>query len=208
MSLNQLFALLFNNHIGVVLASERKEYSPLFVPMHESGKLYKMDDHIMCAVSGVVADANYLVDEGRLHCQQHTYTMRTPIYVEEVVKSIANQKHSLTQFGSGRPFGVSLMYAGYDKVMGHQLYCSDPSGNYAAWNAHATGKNSVNSITTLKEEYKAGCSLNEALQLAIKLLAKSMDNMKPDASKFEVGIVSRGKDGTVIQRAVDGAELD
>jgi len=134
--------------------------------------------------------------------------MRTPVYVEEVVKSVANQKHSLTQFGSGRPFGVSLMYAGYDKVMGHQLYCSDPSGNYAAWNAHATGKNSMNSIITLKEEYKPDCSLNEALQLAVKLLAKSMDDMKPSADKFEVGIISRGKDGTVIQRAVAGTELD
>jgi len=52
--------------IGVVLAAEKKEFSPLFVPMRESGKLYKMDEHIMVAVSGVVADANYLVDCGRL----------------------------------------------------------------------------------------------------------------------------------------------
>lgn len=87
------------------------------------------------------------------------------------------------------------MYAGFDKVMGYQLYCSDPSGNYAAWNAHATGKNSVNSITTLKEDYNVGCSLNDALQLAVKLLAKSMDDMKPTASKFEVGIVTRDKSG-------------
>jgi 20S proteasome subunit alpha 3 len=52
--------------VGVVLAAEKKEFSPLFVPMRESGKLYKMDEHIMVAVSGVVADANYLVDCGRL----------------------------------------------------------------------------------------------------------------------------------------------
>ena len=52
----------------MVLAAEKKEYSSLFVPMRESGKLYKVDDHIMCAVSGVVADANYLVDQGRLVC--------------------------------------------------------------------------------------------------------------------------------------------
>jgi len=47
---------------GVVLAAEKKEHSALFVPMRESGKLYKVDDHIMSAVSGVVADANYLID--------------------------------------------------------------------------------------------------------------------------------------------------
>jgi 20S proteasome subunit alpha 3 len=52
----------------VVLAAEKKESSSLFVPLRESGKLYKMDDHIMIAVSGVIADANYLVDTGRLDC--------------------------------------------------------------------------------------------------------------------------------------------
>lgn len=105
-------------NVGVVLAAEKKEFSPLFVPMRESGKLYKLDEHIMVAVSGVVADANFLVDCGRLVSQQHLYTMHTPIYVEEIVKDIANRKHQLTQFGSGRPYGVSLMYAGYDRMLG------------------------------------------------------------------------------------------
>lgn len=115
--------------------------------------------------------------------------MHTPIYVEEIVKDIANRKHQLTQFGSGRPYGVSLMYAGYDRMLGFQLYCSDPSGNYAAWNAHSTGKNSVTTISTLKEEYKREGTLNDALVLAVKVLAKSMDTMKPTADKFEIGVV-------------------
>jgi len=51
----------------VVLACEKKETSALFVPTRESGKLYKMDDHILVSVSGVVADANTLIDAGRLH---------------------------------------------------------------------------------------------------------------------------------------------
>ena len=125
----------------------------MFVPTRESGKLYKMDDHIMASVSGVVADANYLIDYGRLHCQRHLYSHQEPIYVEELVKYLCNHKHVYTQFGSSRPFGVSLMYAGFDKVRGFQLYCSDPSGNYAAWKAHSTGKNSVNAISTLKTDY-------------------------------------------------------
>ena len=66
----------------MVLAAEKKEHSTLFVPVRESGKLYKMDDHILVSVSGVVADANYLIDMGRLHSQRHTYSQSTPIYVE------------------------------------------------------------------------------------------------------------------------------
>lgn len=54
--------------VGVILACERKEHSKLFVPTKESGKLYKVDDHILAAVSGIVADANYLIDYSRVHC--------------------------------------------------------------------------------------------------------------------------------------------
>jgi 20S proteasome subunit alpha 3 len=168
------------------------------VPLRESGKLYKVDEHVMCAVSGIVADANYLVDEARIVAQQQLYTMHTPIYVEELVKAIANRKHVPTQFGSGRPFGVSLMWAGFDRVRGYQLYCSDPSGNYAAWNAHATGKNSITTISTLKEEYKREGSLNEALQLAVQVLAKSMDAMKPTADKFEIAVVQKDSQGNLV----------
>lgn len=57
----------------MVLAAEKKEVSKLFVPTRESGKLYKIDDHILSAVSGVVSDANYLVDYARLQCQRHLY---------------------------------------------------------------------------------------------------------------------------------------
>ena len=41
-----------------------------------------------------------------------------------------------------RPFGVSLLYAGYDRKEGFQLYQSDPSGNYSGWMATCIGKNS------------------------------------------------------------------
>ena len=129
------------------------------------------------------------------------------MYVESLVQYLANYKHSYTQFGSSRPFGVSLMYAGFDKVAGFQLYNSDPSGNYAAWKAHATGKNSVNAISTLKDEYKEDCTLNDALVLAAKVLGKSMDMPTPDANKFEIGILYRDDKGKVHQRLVEGAEL-
>ena len=68
--------------LGVVLAAEKKEFSNLFVPTRESGKLYKMDDHVMASVSGIIADANILVDSGRLFAQQHLYSRCQPVLVE------------------------------------------------------------------------------------------------------------------------------
>ena len=80
----------------MVLGAEKKEFSPLFVPTRESGKLYKMDDHMMCSVSGVVADANFLIDYGRLHAQRHLYAHHCPIYCESLVKFLADYKHTYT----------------------------------------------------------------------------------------------------------------
>ena len=80
----------------MVLAAEKKETSKLFVPTRESGKLYKIDDHVLCAVSGIVADANYLIDMARLHSQRHLYSHHENIYVEELVKFLCNEKHVYT----------------------------------------------------------------------------------------------------------------
>src|SRR5207302_1552365 len=99
---------------------------------------------------------------------------------------------------SSRPFGVSFMYAGYDAVRGFQLYCSDPSGNYAAWKAHSTGRNSVNAISTLKSDYVQNMNMHDALILAAKVLGKSMDAATPNADKYEIGIITKDANGNVI----------
>lgn len=96
------------------------------------------------------------------------------------------------------------MYAGYDKIRGFQLYNSDPSGNYAAWKAHATGKGCVSAISTLKDEFKIDCTLQEALLQAISVLAKSMDATSPDPEKYEVAVLTKDKDGNLIQKRIEG----
>jgi 20S proteasome alpha/beta subunit len=50
-----------------------------------------------------------------------------------------------------RPFGVSLLMAGYDEDDGPALYQVDPSGSYFAWKATAIGKNMVNGKTFLEK---------------------------------------------------------
>jgi len=48
-----------------------------------------------------------------------------------------------------RPFGVSILYIGWDKHHGFQLYQSDPSGNYGGWKATCIGNNSAVSLALL-----------------------------------------------------------
>jgi len=64
-----------------------------------------------------------------------------------------------------RPFGVSILYMGWDKHYGYQLYQSDPSGNYSGWKATCIGNNSAVSILFLNKlhfrnfKIYTGCSL-------------------------------------------------
>ena len=53
-------------------------------------------------------------------------------------------------FRGVRPFGVSLLIAGYDDL-GPHLYQVDPSGSYWAWKASAIGKNMINAKTFLEK---------------------------------------------------------
>jgi 20S proteasome subunit alpha 3 len=84
-------------------------------------------------------------------------------------------KQGYTQYGGLRPFGVSLLYAGWDKHYGFQLYHSDPSGNYSGWKATCIGENANNANSILKQDYKEDITLEEAKSLAVKVLAKTME---------------------------------
>ena len=47
---------------------------------------------------------------------------------EQLVSWLCDIKQLYTQSGGKRPFGVSILYMGWDKHYGFQLYQSDPSG--------------------------------------------------------------------------------
>merc|ERR1712226_287164 len=112
----------------------------------------------------------------RLSAQRYTFTYQEPIPVEQLVRNLCDTKQGYTQFGGLRPFGVSLLYAGWDEQYGFQLYHSDPSGNYGGWKATAVGANHQAAQNILKQDFKEDCSLEEAKKLIIKVLSKTMDS--------------------------------
>ncbi len=109
-------------------------------------------------------------------------------------------KQAYTQFGGKRPFGVSILYMGWDKQFGYQLYQSDPSGNYGGWKATCIGNNNQTAISILKQEYKIGeTKLTDALRLAIKIMSKTLDTTKLTSEKVEIAVLSRENDKTRIR---------
>ncbi|KTW27552.1 proteasome core particle subunit alpha 3 [Pneumocystis jirovecii RU7] len=154
---------------GIVLAAEKKVISKLLEQNTSSEKLYVVDDHMICAVAGITADANILIDYTRRTAQKYLLTYNKHIPCEQLVKSLCNIKQGYTQYGGLRPFGVSFIWAGYDPIYGFQLYQSNPSGNYGGWKATSIGANNASAQSLLKQDYKE-TNLKEACSLAIKAI--------------------------------------
>merc|ERR1711871_1712929 len=177
---------------GVVLAAEKKVTSKLLE--QDSGqtseKMYMVDEHIACAVAGLRSDANILINNARLTAQRHLFKYDEPMPVEQLIQQICDLKQGYTQFGGMRPFGVSFLFAGYDKHFGYQLYQSDPSGNYGGWKATAIGANHSSAQSILKQDYQEDMPLDAALNLAIKVLSKTMDSTQLTPDKLEFATLS------------------
>ncbi|SIO73675.1 20S proteasome subunit alpha 3 [Babesia microti strain RI] len=175
---------------GVVLVADKPVSSTLLGDSYSLEKLYKIDDHIFCAIAGLTADADTLINLCRLYAQRHVYTFGEPQYLEEHVSQICDHKQSYTQYGGLRPFGVSFLFAGWDKRCGFQLFHTDPSGNFAGWNAMAVGMNGQSAQSMLKEKWNEKLTLNEALELSLHVLVKAIDLSKPKADKIELGTIT------------------
>ncbi|KAJ4954726.1 hypothetical protein NE237_011509 [Protea cynaroides] len=182
---------------GVVLVGEKRVTSKLLQTSKTTEKMYKIDDHVACAVAGIMSDANILINTARVQAQRYTYAYQEPMPVEQLVQSLCDTKQGYTQFGGLRPFGVSFLFAGWDKNFGFQLYMSDPSGNYAGWKAAAIGANNQAAQSMLKQDYKEEITREEAVQLALKVLSKTMDSTSLTSEKLELAEVFHSPSGKV-----------
>ncbi len=114
-------------------------------------KIYKLDQNTFCAVSGMFGDANRLIKHIRavsahFFCKYDKY-----LSLFNLVKNISIKKQKYTQKESSRPFGVSILYSGYDdETNKYLLYSTDPSGTITGWTAHAIGRDS----DAIRSEFK------------------------------------------------------
>jgi 20S proteasome subunit alpha 3 len=190
-----------------VLAAERKVTSKLLEQDTSAEKLYILNEFVhqnplgrakadeiqsnmICAVAGMTADANILINYARQAAQKYLLTYNEDIPCEQLVRRLCDLKQGYTQHGGLRPFGVSFIYAGYDPQRQFQLYQSNPSGNYGGWKATSVGANNASAQSLLKQDYKEDCDLKEACGMAVKVLSKTMDSTKlsSEKSKFSAGV--------------------
>lgn len=158
---------------GVVLGAEETIETKLEDPDF-SWKLYKVDDHVGAAIVGLSSDARILIDQSRIYAQSNRLMYDEPIDVEVITKRVGDLKQLYTQHAGVRPFGVSILFGGVDRI-GNRLFATHPSGSYRGYKAVAVGVGRETVINILKTEYHENMKLDEAIKLAIKCLVKALE---------------------------------
>lgn len=171
---------------GILIATEKRGGSALLVPPKHGEKIFKIDEHLYLLVSGLVADANYLIEYMRKAAQDHRYTFGTHVPLQQLVEELCDLKQAYTQSGGMRPFGNAFIFAGWDSVEGFQIFSSDPSGNMSAWRAIAQGANEENSNNLLQEHFLENLSAEAACELLIRVIMQTLDTTQPDVGRIVV----------------------
>merc|ERR1712086_591649 len=184
---------------GVVVATEKKMPTPL-IDETSVEKTANLTENVGVVYSGLAPDFRVLVKKGRKAAQAYYKTYKENIPVSQIVRELASVMQEFTQSGGVRPFGVSLLVAGYD-AKGPQLYQVDPSGAYWAWKASAIGKNYLNAQTFLEKRFNDEMELEDAVHTAIVTLKEGFEGAI-DENNIEIGIVKEDGKFTRLSPAV------
>jgi 20S proteasome subunit alpha 2 len=173
---------------GIVIATEKKS-SSILIDDSMLDKVAVICPHIGIVYSGMGPDFRVLVNKARKSAQAYfkIYGEYPPTRV--LTQEIATVMQEATQSGGVRPYGVSLLVAGWDINRGPTLYQVDPSGSYWAWKASAIGKNMVNAKTFLEKRYNDDISIEDAIHTALLTLKEGFEGQMTEKT-IEIGVVT------------------
>ena len=178
--------------------------------------------------AGMGPDYRVLVDKAR----KVSHTAYKRIYNEYpptriLVQDVARVVQEATQSGGVRPYGVSLLIAGWDEGVesntgeaqrgddeddvkkatgqtggilkgGPSLYQVDPSGSYYPWKATAIGKHATSAKTFLEKRYTEELELEDAIHIALLTLKESIEG-EMNGDTIELGKLHLLNSGFVFQ---------
>lgn len=151
-------------------------------------KIFPIDDHVGCAISGLTADGRVLHSFMRTECLNHRFVYEAPLNVGRLVNMISQsmslflaydilslESQKVTQRYSRRPYGVGLLVAGVDST-GPHLYETCPSGNVFEYFSYALGDRSQSAKTYLEKHFESFSNLSrdELILHAVRALSKSI----------------------------------
>ena len=171
---------------GIVLAVDKRTTSKL-VEASSIEKIFKIDEHIGAATSGLVADARALIERARVEAQINKITYSEPIRVTSLSKKLCDMLQLYTQNGGVRPFGSALIIGGvYNGKC--KLFETDPSGALIEYKATAIGSGRSAAMEIFEEKYEDDLTLDGAIALALTAISQATDH-DTTSNNVEIAVI-------------------
>ncbi|EAY12200.1 Family T1, proteasome alpha subunit, threonine peptidase [Trichomonas vaginalis G3] len=125
---------------GIIVAAIEKRDMMKLQKQDSSNNMCLLDKHILCAFTGLPADARVLVEKAQFEAQSYRLTFEDAIPIENIARYIATVQLTYTQSGGVRPFGVTTLICGFDPLDKPHIYETLPSGILSEWKARGIGR--------------------------------------------------------------------
>lgn len=139
-----------------------------------------------CAVSGLFSDCIRVLGYARLKAHSVFEDLGVDCPTSTLARNIGEMKQRLTQFGSSRPFGASVLYVGIEDNE-YRMFSTDPSGTVNRWigKCYGESEDSINSM--MKKEFSNGlCTFEETKKKIFQILSSSKEFGEKEAETVEL----------------------
>jgi len=171
----------------VILIAHKNITDPLAIPSTVQ-KIFKIDANIGVTYSGLVSDGLHLINLMRSHTQTHRMIYDETESIEAISKEIAEEMQIATQYGGLRPYAISLLVGGFDKIP--KLFEIDAGASFLGYRADAIGQGKQKAQELLTKEYKEDMSLDEGVALGLSVIKRTVEQ-KINEFNIDIATVSK-----------------
>ena len=171
---------------GVVFATDTRVTAGGFIAHRRGKKLLRIDDNIAMTISGVVADAQSIVDTLKYYTGSYRIEKTREMPVKSAARLVSNVLFSSRLY----PYIADVLVGGVDRN-GGSIYNIDFFGSLSQERMVATGSGSPVAYGILEAEFKDGIPASKGYPLAAKAILGAMKRNVATGDHFDVAVIDK-----------------
>lgn len=169
---------------GVVLSSDTRVTMGYYVAHKKGKKIYQIDDHLAMTISGIVADAQQIVDLLKVNAKLYKLNNERRMPVSSAARLLANRLFSSRL----APMVIRVLVGGMDDTGSH-VFSVDPLGSLTEEECVATGSGSPIAYGVLEDRYKENSVIQDILPIVVKAVDSAMKRDTASGDSFDVAVI-------------------